>query len=168
MHITQSPTISELWKFEKASWSKSLRASRQVLINRWNDFPQGIFMLGDICQVTVVPKHLPDEIKTFEQMRDLQVDLGSRDLWVLNIATHLKAREQGHASTLVMHVVDWAKDTGKYDTIQTAITCPGVREGSKPPVRMFPEGVEEIRLIPNYWEADTESNGYGMLIKLTL
>lgn len=167
MHITQSPELKRLWRFEQASWPRKLRASKKQLGERCKEFPQGIFMLGDVCQVTVAPKIIPEGIETFEQMRDLPVDNSSNDLWVLNIATHPKMRGKGYASQLLTHVIKWARDEG-YKTIQTAITCAGISKGVKPPIGMFSEKAEEVRLIPNYWEDDAESSGYGLLIKLTL
>jgi len=183
MNIIQNPTLERLQKFENVSWPEELQASRKELLGRLLDFPQGVFMLKDrtdVCQITVAPKEIP-KVTGFEQMRDLPVDLNSRDLWVINIATRKDKRGEGYASKLIDQVIEWARENA-YRSIQTGVTCHGYREkldndeiGSieeymetklNPALKLFPGA--EWKLIPSYWPEDEGSGGYGVLVKIKL
>jgi len=175
--LIQAPDISQLLEFEKSSWPEGLRANPATLMKRLLDFKEGIFMWEDrhlVCQVTVAPKKIR-EIKSFTQMRDLPVDLGSKNLWITNIATHRNFRGRGYATLLFKEVIDWA--TGHYETIQTGVTCSGLKDsglrpeeymekGMNPALNLF--GTKDYKIIPNYWEEDDGSMGYGVLVKKTL
>ena len=179
--------LNRLINFEEVSWSPDQRATRQELENRIEDFKEGIFFRTvkgkDVSQVTVVPKKI-QEITGFKQMRDLPVDRSSKDLWIINIATAMDERSKGHASKLIAKVVNWATING-YRTIQTGVTCHGLKEKMEsgevsslddymsrslnPAFNLF-RSVDTLssKVIKDYWSEDEGSCGIGVVLKITL
>lgn len=194
--ITQAPALERLVAFEKVSWLEALQASAEELATRLSVFPDGIFLLSDkredVCQVTISPKRIPDPslIKGFKQMRDLPVDLRSKDLWVINIATKEGKRGKGYAGYLLSRVVRWAAESG-YQSIVTGVSCDGFAEALRagtissiaeyaaknmnPALRGMERAAENNGFpswhtdpIPHYWEEDRSSQGYGVLVGIVL
>jgi len=180
MHIDQNPSLEDLMEFEKVSWPTDLQADEATLQKRLDDFGIGVFVLevADeiVCQITVAPKNIPHEIKGFTQMRDLSVDKESKDLWVINIATRMDRRGKGYAKKLMKFVIHRGGLAG-FDTIQTGVTCHGLKEsglsvgeymkrGLNPALNLF--GDVEWELVENYWPDDKGSLGYGVILKLKL
>ena len=194
--VTQAPPLGRLAAFEKVSWLKEYQASEGELARRLGAFPQGIFLLPvdgeDVSQVTVSPKDVPtlESIEGFEQMRDIPVHQESRTLWITNLATKMGKRGGGYLTTLLRYVLGWAGEQG-YGEIVTGITCYGLKDakeqglvsspqdymqkGMNPALRAIQKaarasGVETWNSdpIPNYWEDDSDSLGYGVLVRIIL
>lgn len=198
MKIIQAPDLSRLLAFEKASWPQDLQASEAELAKRLEAFPQGIFLLAvdakDVVQITVSPKQLPPakDITSFEKMRDLPVDLASKDLWVTNIAAKQgqEYRGKGYATVLMSRVVSWAIENG-YNSILAGVTCSGfanaraqgqivsiqeyLDQGMNPALRVFQKAANQNNCqhqhtgpLKDYWLNDQGSEGYGVLISINL
>lgn len=194
--VTQSPSLERLVAFEEVSWAKEHQASRDDLVHRLEAFPEGIFLLSvegeDVSQVTFSPKKIPpfEEIQGFEQMRDIPVDRNSKRLWITNLATRVGKRGGGYLTTLFGHSVQWAREQG-YEEIVTGISCYGLKEsmeqgaavspedwlnkGMNPALRAIEKVAEDVGCkawhsdpIPGYWEEDTDSLGYGVLVRMVL
>lgn len=196
IEVTQAPPLARLIAFEQVSWPPEHQATSIELARRLETFPQGIFLLSvkgeDVSQVTVSPKAVPPlkDIKGFEQMRDLPVDPKSKILWITNLATKMEKRGKGYLTRLLSYVMIWAKQEG-YEEILTGITCYGLKEalekgtalspqdymakGMNPALRAIKKSAQAVGcsiwnsdLIPNYWEQDTDSLGYGVLVRILL
>ncbi len=196
MNITQAPTLERLTVFEKVSWPGGQQATAAELARRLKAFSAGIFLLSvegiDVCQVTVSPKRLHGVPDSFESMRDQEVNLNSKILWVTNIATRQGATYQskGYATQLLTHVAEWAQENG-YGALVAGVTCDGFAEACakgevqsvedylaqnrNPAARTFQKVARTIggrfwrpAVLKNYWEIDEKSAGYGVLVRIDL
>jgi hypothetical protein len=195
-NVVQEPAIDRLVAFEKASWPKKLQASRKELEVRLHDFGKGVFLLSvdgvDVAQITVSPKRLPptSEIRSFEFMRDLPVDVASPTLWMTNIATRIDERGKGYSTALLKEVLAFGVREG-YRSLYAGVTCDGYGEalesgtvnsleeyltkGMNPALQVFKKAAEVQGLtltqgdpLPNYWPNDEGSAGYGVLANVAL
>lgn len=191
--IVQAPPIEKLTAFEAVSWPRNERASEKALSRRLAEYPEGIFLLSiegkDVAQVTVSPKRIPKKITTFEQMRDIPVDRKSRQLWITNMATACSFRGKRHMTCLLQEVIRWAISR-QYESMSAVISCHGysklkedgatieeyISKGGNPALRAIQRAAEIIEgvlvnyfdPIPNYWEENRASQGYGILVTVDL
>lgn len=185
MEIINNPSIERLLAFEKVSWPKDLRATKEDLQKRKDEFGIGIFLMvvgnTDVAQVTISPKKLPKKITSFEQMRDLPVDEKSMDLWFTNIAVKEDRRGEGYAKKMIKYILKWAWLQG-YCDVHTGVTCHGYKERKEagevkdiedymeqkmnPALNLFPKALWKV--IKNYWPEDEGSEGYGVVLKVHL
>lgn len=136
---SEKVNLETLLEFEEVSWPEEERASEESLQQRLADFPEGIAFLYDedptdhqikpMAQLTMAPKQIPENIRSFEEMRDLPVDRSSNSLWGINIGRRVgpEYAGKGYASSLVKDRLLWAQDHG-YKIFTGAVTFDRLKE----------------------------------------
>jgi len=73
------------------------------------------------------------------------------EVHILNVATHLDARRQGHATTLLEHVIEFARREGcRYVTLE-------VRRSNEAAIRLYRKhSFRPVGIRPNYYVEDKE------------
>jgi [ribosomal protein S18]-alanine N-acetyltransferase len=82
------------------------------------------------------------------------------EVHVLNVATHVTARRQGHAARLIEHVIAFAhRERCRYVTLE-------VRRSNQPAIRLYRKyGFRPVGIRPNYYVEDNE-DAIVMLLEL--
>lgn len=194
--LEQSPSLERLADFEAASWPEGERASREDLQRRLESFPEGIFMLSDdgvdVAQTTVSPKEVgdPNNISSFERMRDLEVDRTSKTLWMTNVSRRMGSafRGRGYGEAILTGAFAWSRDQG-YESLIAGVTCDGYHaareagtvksieeymdKGMNPALNAFQKAAKQVgasltyeQPIPDYWPEDASSEGYGVMVSV--
>lgn len=188
--------LEVLVEFERASWPEEERASKEMLQRRLAEFPEGIWVLFDrdndaiekpMAQLTVVPKVMPIDIYSFEQMRDLPMVRSSDTIWGVNLSKRLGSQYSGkmYAVQVVTACFAWAREQG-YERFMAGVTCCGLKDsllspeeynssGKNPALRVFQRAAQNLGMrvevggiIRNYWKIDQDSLGMGVLITVYL